>query len=131
MYTDKTLRCAKCKKLTPLSDIRAAKNAIDWICTECYQGEHTKKALPIRPSWINREVEAVPSQKTSIDHPVDQYPQKKTFKCTRCSYSFLVGGENPPLKCPYCGRDGTLTKDVTSSSLLHEIEEEESRFKKF
>ena len=47
----------------------------------------------------------------------------------RCK--FLVGGENPPLKCPYCGRDGTLTKDVTSSSLLHEIEEEESRFKKF
>ena len=128
MYSEKTLRCAKCKKITSLSDIRAAKNATDWICVDCYQSEHTKRTPPPRPSWMPRQEESL--QETQIQKRTQaEHKQKKTFKCTRCSYSFLVG-DSPPLKCPYCGREGTLTQDITSSSILREIEENESRFKK-
>ena len=33
------------------------------------------------------------------------------FKCTNCKYKFRPSGWDIKNKCPYCGRDGTLTTE--------------------
>ncbi len=46
------------------------------------------------------------------------------FYCTACGYSFYPRKTDqiePPRRCPYCDKEGSLIKEQTSSDLLKEV----------
>ena len=41
------------------------------------------------------------------------------LQCTKCNYKFQK--EKMPHRCPYCGNEGTLKKEVTAQDVLDEV----------
>lgn len=126
MVYEKSITCNKCKKLTPIVNIRADVNAKDWICKECYDIQF-KKSKKLKSSVE----EILARQQPKARDVIKPKPALKlTVKCAKCSYSFLVNPDNIPLKCVYCGREGTLRRSITAASILKEVEEEDRFYKK-
>ncbi|HLC96290.1 MAG TPA: hypothetical protein VJH97_03145 [Candidatus Nanoarchaeia archaeon] len=42
------------------------------------------------------------------------------LQCSRCSYAFE--STTLPLRCPYCGKSGTVYKQKSAQDLLNEVE---------
>lgn len=146
MVLEKRITCAKCNKVIDLSDIRADVNGRDWVCLDCYNKQHPKKKVRevdkeikyLKPTKIDFEddkklnvtkqnimkfedVKKPDMIKRNIDR---QNLERIRFKCAKCKYSFLITPGNIPRLCPYCGKDGTVVKDVNAASILKEVEDD-------
>ena len=118
--TEKTLPCTKCGKSTNLKDIRADLNAKDWICLQCYELQ------------FKRNTKKIENSKSAIKTTKELQPQSKklyfkvTLKCGKCKYYFTTDPGYVPKLCPSCGMSKTLAQLPSVSSILREIEQEES-----
>jgi len=102
MLLEKSISCSKCKKVTPLNEIRADSSANDWICIECYNSQH--KRLQKTSSYQ----EEIKQSRRSFIKPHQSIRVK--MRCMRCPYVFLVAEDKIPALCPYCGRENTLSR---------------------
>ena len=128
MTNEKSTICVKCKKLVPLSKIRADINGKDWVCINCYQMQDKKSLVRLR---ISKLEDPLAKSKLELEGQIKpKKGEKITVKCDKCSYSFLIAYDAIPKKCPYCANEETLRQTITAKSILKEIEEEDGFYRK-
>lgn len=125
--SEKATICSKCKKLVPMSRIRADSNAKDWVCLDCYKLLGGKSSTKLRI----REYDPLEKKKKELESNIKPIKGLKTsVKCNRCSYTFSVQENQIPNKCPYCAKEGTIRQQITSSDILREVEQEDRFMRK-
>lgn len=49
------------------------------------------------------------------------------FVCTKCKYKFTPKSprrsDNPPARCPYCAREGSLVREKSAEELVKDVDE--------
>lgn len=106
-----TLICKSCNNRVPLSDLKADKTGLGWICLKCYQSQH--------PNIYKQQKEKLLSRTEQITSKL----QRIKYYCSECSYKFQKEGKYTG-KCPYCNLY-TIKEDKDAATLLREVTEED------
>jgi DNA-directed RNA polymerase subunit RPC12/RpoP len=90
---DKTLKCKKCGKNYPITEVRYFGNTDTILCHACIE---EKKAIDIK----------VKSEKVTA---------RKKYKCSKCKYSFFSTNA-PDRGCPYCGSQNIVLQELNGDA---------------
>ncbi len=77
-----TLKCSRCHKEYPSSDMRYVSSNV-MCCKNCIE-----------------------TPEKNVTKPAEKAVEKMEFRCTKCNYSFKRNVM--PNACPYCAKKGTL-----------------------
>lgn len=109
---DFLIACRKCRKESPMREMKYADNGKDLICSAC--------ALQKEDNTGNYEEEEdyIPATKTmqQKQQPVPaEKDTKMKYYCISCSYIFLRNQDVPVTACPYCSK-ATIRKFTAKST---------------
>ena len=122
MAAEALITCTKCKKRTPMSQMRYSPNGEDLVCQSCTKpgmvGPKDSSTTMTKgmPSTMSPQLRTPPasSSPASSSSP----PKNVHYQCTSCGYKFSRASRNE-MVCPYCSRK-SLRKE---SQLVSDVDE--------
>ncbi len=46
-----------------------------------------------------------------------------TYQCIKCKYKVPEKDGKAPRRCPYCGKEGSLVREVSASEIVRDVDE--------
>lgn len=91
---EQTLKCKKCGKNYPTTDLRFFGDAKTLMCKQCIEDKQR--------SLVKEQLEEKQIKET-----------RRKYKCSKCKYTFKAGLSHDR-GCPYCGSKQVVAQDVTN-----------------
>ncbi|MFH1072459.1 MAG: hypothetical protein V1743_03445 [Nanoarchaeota archaeon] len=121
---DVTIRCYKCGKEYSSREMKYMPGETRLVCVHCIAGKKTDQGARVKPlaKETPRKMPMQAGQKTpAIGKP--KTDQLTHYFCSACKYNFTRKVGADILACPYCGKEGFISKKKDASTLLNESTE--------
>ncbi|MBI4441595.1 hypothetical protein HY639_05485 [Candidatus Woesearchaeota archaeon] len=108
---DITITCRKCRKQSPMRDMRYDTNGKDLICAACL----TSPDKPVQKTKKHEDTFIeVPVSKPKQEK-VKEEPGKVKYHCIACRYSFMRNADVTVELCPFCSKP-TVRRDTAKTA---------------